>query len=169
MEAVAKLGIGVGAIWVVIQIIALLVGLPAGALISASLDDGPSPTPQPPRIAYVEDRPNWQDFLPTMLSSRLGGTVDVYGDCGTLIAALTGNIELNYAVYLVDNGLPDTTGPVCIEQIRALRPTARFLGIPGDDEPKDEFQRVGTEIITKETISKDGIQPLVDALQHLLH
>lgn len=126
----------------------------------------PKPTPQPPRIAVIEDNPRWQALLSRTLPANLGGTVDVYPTCEKLLAQLSVNPGLNYNLYILDNNLGSgMTGPQCIPAIQKLRPGARVFGVPGDDSSRDDFARVGAEILTKDTLD---LGLLIEKLTNLL-
>lgn len=177
----SRILIGGLAIVGVIFVIGLLVGVPAGALISSAVDTGGDrATPSSPRIiviAVFDDEEFNRSILVRRLPVKLPGipvTVLAYASCTEGLTDLEANPQLTFDVVVMDHKLslvetPDAPwGITCIKLVRAelaeRGKIAFFIGYSASTDVQQEFLDLGASFVQKTTGAMDVLAGVIRSL-----
>ena len=113
----------------------------------------------PPRVFVVDDH----GLFRAGVRAELGSAVAIVGDAGDVDAAVTGIVETQPEVVLLDVHLPGGGGRAVIEAVHARAPDVRFLALSVSDAAEDVIGliRAGARGYVTKTITRNE---LVDAI-----
>lgn len=114
------------------------------------------------KIVIVDDH----EIFRAGLQARLGPTIKVVGEAGTVEDAVPLIKEEDPDVVLLDVHLPDGGGGAVISPVHAERPGVRFLALSVSDEPEDVLDtiRSGARGYVTKSITPDE---LVEAIHRV--
>ena len=117
----------------------------------------------PARLLLVEDDPSVAKLMSRSLEASFEGTrVDLAGTCGEALRRFG---ETDYALVLLDLGLPDRSGLTLLPELRALKPEIPIVIITGRGSEQDIVAGLdaGADDYIAKSVSPDVLRARVAA------